>query len=274
MTAIAMAPDHARAHQMLGVAHFKRNAYQKAISALRRAIELDAQVEEDYPYHPYYDLGTVYLKRAEFDEAIRCFEQAIQLHPDQIRAYYGLGNALIRKGDVKKGAEQIRKYQALKPYLNMAAQLDIAVRRTPNSAERWRQLGRLHAQYGRFEKAIDPLRKSIQLNPNDWKVYNVLSLCYMRLNQLDKMEKTCEAAVRLAPAEANAHNSLGMSYFLQKKYREAMDSFETTIRLDEDNPEFRENLAKVYDALGKADKAASEREKADQLRAKHDTGQK
>ena len=267
MTAIAMAPDHARAHQMLGVAHFKRNAYGQAMSALQRAIELGAQVEEDYPYHPYYDLGTVYLKRAEFDEAIRCFEQAIQLYPDQIRAYYGLGNALIRKGDVKKGAEQIRKYQALKPYLNMAAQLEIAVRRTPNSAERWRQLGRLHAQYGRFEKAIDPLRKSIQLNPNDWKTYNILSLCYMRLNQLDKMEKTCEAAVRLAPAEANVHNSLGMSYFLQKKYREAMDSFQKTIRLDEDNPEFRENLAKVYDALGEADKAASEREKADQLRA-------
>ncbi len=273
-TAIALAPDNARAYQMLGVAHFKRNAHQQAISALRRSIELGAQVEEDYPYHPYYDLGTVYMKRDEFDEAIRCFEQAIRLHPDQIRAYYGLGNALIRKGDVKNGAEQIRKYQALKPYLNMAAQLEIAVRRTPENSERWFQLGRLHAQYGRFEKAVVPLQRSIQLNPNDWKVYNILSVCYMRLDRLDKMENACKAAIRIAPNEANAHNSLGMSYFLQKKYPQAMDAFETTIRLDGDNPEFRENLAKVYEVLGKADKAASERERAGQLRAKQRAGQK
>ena len=268
-TAVTLAPNNARAHQMLGVAHFKRNAYRHAIPALRRAVELGVQVEEDYPYHPYYDLGMVYLKQDEFDEAIRCFEQAIQLHPDQIRAYYGLGNALIRKGDVKNGAEQIRKYQALKPYLNLVSQLEIAVRRTPNNPERWYQLGRLHAQYGRFEKAIVPLQRSIELNPHDWKVFNILSVCYMRLNQFDKMEETCKAAVRLAPNEANVHNSLGMSYLLQGKYHEAMDSFETTILLDEDNPEFRENLAKVYEALGKVDKASNEREKAQRFREKH-----
>ncbi len=267
-TAIALAPDNARAHQMLGVAHFKRNMYTQAIPALRRAVELGVEVQEDYPYHPYYDLGMVYLKQDKFDEAIRCFEQAIHLYPDQIRAHYGLGNALIRKGDVKKGAEQIRKYQALKPYLNMVSQLEIAVRRTPKNPERWYQLGRLHTQYGRFEKAIVPLQRSIELNPNDWKVFNILSVCYMRLNRLREMEKTCEAAVRFAPNEANAHNSLGMSYFLQKKYYEAMNSFETTIRLDEDNPEFRENLARVYEALGKADKAASERERAQRFREK------
>ena len=268
ITAIALDPNNARAHQMLGVAHFKRNAYRQAIPALRRAVELGVKVQEDYPYHPYYDLGMVYLKQDEFDEAIRCFEQAIHLYPDQIRAHYGLGNALIRKGDVKKGAEQIRKYQALKPYLNMVSQLEIAARRTPKNPERWYQLGRLHTQYGRFEKAIVPLQRSIELNPNDWKVYNILSVCYMRLNRMDEMEKTCEAAVRFAPNEANAHNSLGMSYFLQKKFYEAMDSFETTILLDEDNPDFRENLAKVYEALGKADKAASERETAQQIREK------
>ena len=273
-TAIELAPDNARAHQMLGVAHFKRNAYRQAIPALRRAVELGVQVQEDYPYHPYYDLGMVYLRQNEFDEAIRCFEQAIHLNPDQIRAHYGLGNALIRKGDVRKGAEQIRKYQALKPYLNMVSQLEIAVRRTPKNPERWYQLGRLHTQYGRFEKAIVPLQRSIELNPNDWKVYNILSVCYMRLNRLGEMEKTCEAAVRLAPNEANAHNSLGMSFFLQMKYDEAMASFETTILLDEDNPEFRENLAKVYAALGKADKAASEREKARRLREKQNRKRK
>ena len=154
----------------------------------------------------------------------------------------------------RRALNRLGNTKMLKPYLNLVSQLEIAVRRTPNNPERWYQLGRLHAQYGRFEKAIVPLQRSIELNPHDWKVFNILSVCYMRLNQFDKMEETCKAAVRLAPNEANVHNSLGMSYFLQRKYHEAMDSFETTVGLNGENPEFRENLAKAYEALGKADK--------------------
>ena len=60
----------------------------------------------------------------------------------------------------------------------------------------------------------------------------------MRLNQLDKMQRVCETAVRLAPDEPKTHNTLGMSQFLQRKYSDAIQSFTTAIRLDPHNPEF------------------------------------
>ena len=97
-TVLQLVPNHARAHQMLGIAYFRQNAYQKAIQALRRAIEL-APTDLDNDYHPYYDLGMVYLKQNKFDDAIRLFEQAIQLNRDHIRAYYSLGTAYIRVGE-------------------------------------------------------------------------------------------------------------------------------------------------------------------------------
>ena len=80
--------------------------------------------------------------------SIQSFEQAIRSDPDQIRAYHSLGNAYVRSGNVEKGIEQIKKYQALKPYLNVVSQLDIATRRTPESSERWYQLGFVHTQHG------------------------------------------------------------------------------------------------------------------------------
>ena len=267
-TAIKLDPDSSTPHQMLGVAYFRRNQYPKAIQALRQAIELNPRVSPDYPYHPYYDLGMVYLKQSKFDDAISCFEQAIELDPDQIRAYYSLGNTYIRQGSVQKGAELIRKYQSLKPYMNLVSQLEIALQQNPDSPERWQQLGRVHAQYGRFEKAITPLEQSIKLNPNNWEVYNILAVCYMRLGQLDKMLRVCETAVRLAPDEPKAHNSLGMSYFLQRRYSDATQSFSTAIRFDPDNPEFRENLGESYKRLGESEKAAREFRIARQLRAK------
>ena len=267
-TAIKLDPHNPSAYQMLGVAHFRRNQYPEAIQALRRSIELNPKISPDYPYHPYYDLGMAYLKQSKFDDAITCFQQAIELDPDQIRAYYSLGNAYIRQGSVQKGAELIKKYQSLKPYMNLVSQLEIALQQSPDNPERWHQLGRLHAQYGRFEKAITPLEQSIKLSPNNWEVYNILAVCYMRLNQLNNMQRVCETAVRLAPDEPKAHNTLGMSQFLQRRYSDATQSFTTAIRLDPHNPEFHENLGETYKRLGEPKKAAQEFRIARQLRAK------
>ena len=269
-TAIKLDPDSAVAYQMLGVAHFRRNQYPEAIQALRRAIGLNPVVNPDYPYHPYYDLGLVYLKQGKFEDAIICFERAIELDPDQIRAYYSLGNAYIRQGTVQKGAELIRKYQSLKPYMNLVSQLEIALRQNSENPERWHQLGRVHAQYGRFEKAIMPLERAINLSPKNWEVYNILAVCHMRLNQLDKMQQVCETAVRLVPSEPTVHNTLGMSYFLQRRYSDATVSFTTAIRLDPHNPEFHENLGETYRRLGESAKAVQEFSIARQLRGKQD----
>ncbi len=267
-TAIKLNPNNPAAHQMLGVAYFRRNQFPEAIQALHRAIELNPKVTPDYPYHPYYDLGMVYLKQGQFEEAIGCFEQAIELDPDQIRAYYSLGNTYIRQGSVQKGAELIRKYQNLKPYMNLVSQLEIALQQNPGNPERWQQLGRVHVQYGRFEKAITPLEQSIRLSPNNWETYNILAVCHMRLNQLDKMQRVCETAVRLAPNEPKAHNGLGMSYFLQRRYSDAAQSFTTAIQFDPHNPEFHENLGETYKRLGESEKAVRAFRIARKLRAK------
>ena len=268
-TVIQLVPNHARAHQMLGIAYFRQNMYQKAIRALRRAIELEP-TDLDDDYHPYYDLGMVYLKQNKFDDAIQLFEQAIQLNRDHIRAYYSLGTAYIRVGNVEKGVEQIKKYETLKPYANRVSQLERSIQRSPKNPELWYQLGLVHLRYNKFELAIKSLEKSIELTPNNRKVYNTLAGCYMRLNRFEKMQQACEAAVRLAPNEANGHNNLGMSYSLQGKYIEAMNSFLTAIQLDAENPKFHQNLGKVYDILGDAEKAAHEFETARQLQARRE----
>ena len=265
-TVIQLVPDHARAHQMLGIAYFRQNAYQEAIRALRRAIKLEP-TDLDSDYHPYYNLGMVYLKQNRFDDAIRLFEQAIQLNRDHIRAYYGLGTAYIRVGEVEQGLEQIKKYEALKPYANRVSQLETSIQRSPKNPELWYQLGLVHLRYDKFELAIKSLEKSIEHNPNNREVYNTLAACYMRLNHFEKMQQACEAAVRLAPSEANGHNNLGMSYSLQGKYLKAMNSFLTAIQLEAENPKFHQNLGKVYERLGDVEKAAHEFKTVQQLQA-------
>ena len=90
----------------------------------------------------------------------------------------------------------------------------------------------------------------------------------MRLNQLDNMQRVCATAVRRAPDQPQAHNTLGMSYFLQRRYSDATLSFTTAIQLDPHNPEFHENLGETYKRLGESKKAAEEFRIARQLRSK------
>ena len=266
-TVIQLAPNHARAHQMLGIAYFRQNEYQNAINALRRAIELEPTAL-DNNYHPYYDLGIVYLKQNRFDDAIALFKQAIQLNPDHIPAYYSLGNAYYRGGDVEKGVEQIKKYQALQPYAMQILQLETSLLRTPKNPQLWFQLGLVYMKYGRFAKAIKPLEKSVELNPNNGPVYDPLAVCYMRLKRYDKMQQACQAAVDLAPNKASAHSNLGKSHFLQGEYVEAINAFSTAIQLDADNPTFHFNLGKVYEKLGEMEKAGHKFRRARQLQPK------
>ena len=266
--AIRLDPGNSTAYQMLGIAHFRENRYPEAVQAFRQSIALNPEVTPGYPYHPYYDLGMVYLKQGNFDDAVICFERAIQLDPNQIRAYYSLGNTYIRQGNVQKGAELIRKYQGLKPYMNLVSQLEIALQQNIENPARWHQLGRVHAQYGRYEKAITPLEESIRLNPNNWEVHNILAVCYMRLDQLDKMQRVCETAARLIPDEPQVHNTLGMSYFLRRRYSDAIQSFTTAVWLDPHNPEFHENLGEAYKRLGEPEKATEAFRSARQLRGK------
>ena len=82
------------------------------------------------------------------------------------------------------------------------------------------------------------------------------------------MQQACEAAVRLTPNEANGHNNLGMSYSLQGKYLEAINSFLMAIQLDAENPKFHQNLGKVYERLGDVEKAAHEFKTVQQLQAR------
>ena len=82
------------------------------------------------------------------------------------------------------------------------------------------------------------------------------------------MQRVCETAVRLAPDEPNAHNTLGMSLFSPKKVFDATESFTTAIQLAPHNPEFHENLGETYKRLGESKKAAQEFRTARQLRAK------
>jgi len=55
-----------------------------------------------------FNLGTKYLSKLDYDQAIVSFEKAIEIEPDNVDAYLGLADAYIGKGMTDKAIEILR----------------------------------------------------------------------------------------------------------------------------------------------------------------------
>src|SRR5215831_1304465 len=84
----------AEAHTFLGWTYHYQGRIQDAISQCKRAIEL-GQVDEAIPWlkeaigarryeprhFPHYNLGRAYLAKEMYGQAIRCFQDSLQIEP-------------------------------------------------------------------------------------------------------------------------------------------------------------------------------------------------
>jgi glycosyltransferase involved in cell wall biosynthesis len=121
-------PRDYKAHYELGVIFNQLGQYDKAITSLRKAIEL----RPDFP-QARYDLGVALLRKGLLDEASAEFRNVLQLEPANPDAMYNLAVSLQR---LRQDEEAERLYRRL-------------IERQP-SAKAWNNLGALLAASGRI----------------------------------------------------------------------------------------------------------------------------
>lgn len=124
-----------------------RNRMDEALSAAKRAIELD-----DQDANSYFTIGRVHLARREYDLAIDALEYALELNPCLAVTYCGLGDSLAYEGRLDEAIEQF----------------EMAIRLSPHDPFRWafysyRSLAHLFRD--EFEDAVMWARRSVQV-PN------------------------------------------------------------------------------------------------------------
>jgi tetratricopeptide (TPR) repeat protein len=76
-------PGCPQLHKNLGDLHYRAGRYDEALEAYLRAAKAEPELGSDV----YLKLGNIRLRRQEREEAIRCWERALELDPD---------NAIVR----------------------------------------------------------------------------------------------------------------------------------------------------------------------------------
>ena len=101
-----------------GVDFYKNGEYDKAMAAIRRAINLSP----DY-IDAYYNLGTILEYLNQYDYALEMFKQIIIRNPEDFEAVYKAGQMAVRTGDYTNAVQYLNLIPMQSKYYNSAKDL-------------------------------------------------------------------------------------------------------------------------------------------------------
>ena len=174
-------PNDHKAYNYRGLIcyHLDKKTREQAIRDFDRAIELNPN---DASY--YYNRGLVY-KRSWYDKkAIDNFYKAIELDQSfAANAHKECGDVHLQRGSYEGTQSQYEK--AVQEY-------DKAIEFNPNDYESYYNRGRAHKDLRQYKCAIQDYTKSIELNPYYAVAYYNRGECYKSLDEIEKAQADFE----------------------------------------------------------------------------------
>jgi tetratricopeptide (TPR) repeat protein len=123
---------------------------------------------------------SLYRKKI-YRKSLHEFDQAIELDPNNYRAYFWRGRVYIKVNRLKKAAVDFQMVIKLKP----------------DFAEAYDNLGWLHMQFEEYDESINYLSKSLELKPNEGWTYYTRGRCYYQKGDLQKALKNIKTSCNL-----------------------------------------------------------------------------
>ena len=185
---VELTPDNANAHSNLGAAFFHLGWLEKAVEAFERCVEIRPTSES------YIGLGAISFYLGRRRESAAFLEKAVTLQPRDARAWGNLA-------DVQMWTPGLEG-QATESFDRAIALVRAELRRNPNDADGWSQLGKWLAKRNRVAEALQAIEKALTLAPENvnCKVRGVT--VYLRAGQQTRAAELLDAAVQAGYALA------------------------------------------------------------------------
>jgi tetratricopeptide (TPR) repeat protein len=217
-----------------GNIHFRQQAYDEAIDAYNRAIQLDASFG-----WPYSNLALTYLIQGQYAESILLYQKSIELLKtarDKAICWNGLGNVYRCINDYHNAVAAYQKAADLDPQtagMRDGADSFQSGSETGNT-DLWNDLGELFFKTGAYDEATNAFRKAIELEPASGWAYSNLAHVLANQGQFDEAIPLYEKSIGLLREnkdKAVAWNRLGNVYRKVNDYDKAMKAYQQAVGL-------------------------------------------
>ncbi len=180
-------PDYALAHSKAGLAFDKLDRHEDAIACFERALEIDPDSADDWSY-----LGQTYGRAGDNDRAVEFYQRALEHNP----AHGGVLN----------------------------------------------NLGLAYGNLGHSDLAVDSFRRAIEAAPDLWDAHFNLGRQFAESDQPDAAIETIRNLTKQRPDLAGAHAELGQLLASQNRYKAAAKSFREASLREPNNTSYQYNL--------------------------------
>ncbi|MBM4314639.1 MAG: tetratricopeptide repeat protein [Deltaproteobacteria bacterium] len=219
--AIRMEPRQVRIRHKIGRLFLEKGLWEDAEKEFRGILEKSPD------YAPAHEgLGRILLGRNKPGDAEAALEMAIRLDPSLWQAHNLLGMMYDRKKEFAKASLHYQEAMTLQP----------------NIAILHNNLGMSLFLRGEYDASLQALVKGAILDPHNKKIINNLALL---LCKTGKIQDAFERFKRVG-SEASAHYNIGSFYLFEKRYQEAISSYQRAI---DARPEF---YVEAHEAMNRA----------------------
>lgn len=248
------AADDARAFNLWGLLLLNAGDPAGAVGRFREAVRVSA--DADIRARAYTNWAAALYRQAEYDEAIRTVQKALEADAAQADAYHVWGLVLVATdahettpANLSRAEKQFRRAIEVDPrfipaYFSLAHELERrsalpaaieqlrkAVDLDRGSAEGHLRLGRALLRASALPEAQQHLERAVELNPGSFDAQNTLGIVLMRQGNFRAAAGHFARATELSPREAAPHYNLGLIHRMGGDRERAVRAFQEYVAL-------------------------------------------
>ncbi|MBN2789731.1 MAG: tetratricopeptide repeat protein [Candidatus Delongbacteria bacterium] len=190
------------------------------------AIDLDALY-----ISAYLSIGDVYIKLGRYTEALKIFNNLINLSALKFPAAYS------KRGDI---------YLNIGDYNKAKIEMEKAIALDPDFAEAYNSLGILYTQLKQFDNALNCFQQAIAVDPNYYKPYYLRARLFRKSTKYDKALAEYTKAIKLNPSNPDAYWNRGIIYYLTGDYERSIEEYSKAIYFKNDCADLYYNRGIAY----------------------------
>jgi len=264
-----LAPQDPEIQYDLAFVDLRQGRADEALAGFERVLALarsgGAGISRDLETRTLNSLALLYYGRSDFEAARATLEEAIELEPDDARAWFNLGLARERLGQRDESYAALRKARELdrrdpdiaralglaeidrKRWVEATSLLVAATEARPEDPELYLHLGRAQAGLGNAEGALESFRNARRLDPGN-RLGVAVTASLLAAGMLRERENAAgaeqeaRAAIDLDRGAVDAWILLGLAELDQGRAAEALEALETARRLAPERADAAQNV--------------------------------
>lgn len=189
-------------------------------------------------------LGLCIARQKRFTDAAGQFKQALKINPKHVASLHNLGSLLYRGGQFDEAITNFKREAELQTVAEAETLTCLA------DAYRDRSLTVSGAQHeSDLKDALQTYEAALKVDPNFATAHNHLGLYYFYLDRYDEAAIEIRKAIAIKQDYAAAYYNLALLESKRGRFSEAADAFRNSLRY-ETEPEYKQEVRRKMAAMG------------------------